>query len=408
MIPDVENHSDDDVLLQDAEDDLSGDGDEEGDGDGEDEASLALNTPEPARALQAANPLAKGKGDAKAKKGLKGKAAEKAASGDAARAVDVTIGDAATGLEESAAEEKPDAETQDLSAFDRDEITDPDLDIHETELLSMLAGLREKPWENEKLSLTERMMMKQGYDRNVEALQRSNDEKDPDAKDDAKGRKTVRRGVAAAATVAVAVAAGMVATGIKTGAEKGPSVAGVSRGPQRSADQERAQPQAKVETRKVSTAISLLQARQNADDVTLRRMGPGLASSLVVGQKNTAQAQANDDQDPARKLLQDLVEDLAMDDNAGMSLQTSMPTPNPDPDMQFRQMMDMIYMSLGAETLMNVSPYRAAGWDEKRLEQKENSADMTVAPEPERQPAPAPEPDYRYNMQLNLGPGGPG
>ncbi len=414
MIPDEKNTLDDDHL-HDAGEELAGDhpdddsDDDNDDGDGDDQAALALNTPEPARALQATDPKARGKGDPKAKKRQKkGKAAEKDGSAEDGRAVGVTIGDAALGFEESSGEEKPhaDAQAQDFSAFDRDESTDPDMDSHETELLGILAGLREKPWENEKLSLTERMMLKQGYDRNVEALKQQQAESDPGAKEDAgKDRKTLGRGVAAAATVAVA--AGAVAAGIKGGAEKGPAVAGVSRGPQRAADQEKAQAPLRTETRKTATDITLRQqARQNADDVTLRRMGQGLAASLTAGKATSGPRQAGERDDPAERLLRDLIEDLAIADHAGASLQVSMPQPDPDPDRQFRQMMDMIYMTLGTETLMNVSPYRVAGWDERRLEQKENSADVTVAPEPEK--GPDPEMQYRRDMQINIGPGGAG
>lgn len=400
MITDVKNNGDDD-LLPDVEEDLSGEDDEEG--DGEDQAALALNTPDPARALQASRPDAKGKGGPKSKKGMKGKAADRASAGDEGRAIDVTIGDKATGLEESSTEEKPDAQMRDLSAFDRDEITDPDMDIHESEFLAMLAGLAEKPWENEKLSVTERMMLKQGYERNVEALKQARDEKDMQPE----SRKRSAPGVAAAVVTGV-VAAGGVAAGLEGGAEKGPSIAGVSRGPQRAADQETTtRTQVKVEVRKkVATETALLQARQNTEDVTLRRMGPGLASSLVAGKTNPPTRQ--EQQDPSAKLMQDLIEDLAVADHSGTALQMTMPDASPDPDMQFRQMMEMIYMSLGTEMFMNVSPYREAGWDQKRLEQKENSADVTVAPEPEKDPGPAPKPEYRHDTQMNIGPGGAG
>jgi hypothetical protein len=398
VFPDLKNNTDEDP--PDTEEDLS---EEEGDedGDGEDQASLALNTPEPARALQAANPAAKGKGDPKAKKGAREKATNKASAGEDGRAIDVTIGDEATGLEESSTEEKPAADTQDISAFDRDEITDPDMDINDVELLGMMAGLGEKPWENEKLSLTERMMLKQGYERNVEALKQQQTESEPEGQ----GKKSVRRGVAAAATVVVA--AGVVAAGIKTGAEKGPAIAGVSRGPQRAADQDRTQAPVKTESRKITTETILKQARQNADEVTMRRAGQGLAPALNAGKTDPARQQG-ETEDLSRKLLQDLLEDQALESRSGPLLQTAMPEVSTDPEMQFRQMMNMIYMTLGTEALMNVSPYRAASWDEKRLEQKENSADVTVLPPPEKDPGPAPELQYRHDIQMNLGPGGAG
>lgn len=397
-----------DLRLDDTiEDGESEGGDEDGedgeDGDGDGPMTLALNTPEPAQALQAADPLKKGKGDLKAKKGAKARAAKSESADD--RAIDVTLSDAVLGIEESAdaKEEKPEQEQQqELSAFDRDEITDPEIDADKIELMSMLAGGREKPWENEKLSVVERMMLGEGYDRNTEALQKEQPEEGDPKK--AKGKSGPAK---AAAVAAVAVAAGVVAAGIKSAAaeEKRPGLAGVSRGPQRATDQDR-QPVRNdtgraPENRPQNQIILTAQARQNAEDVTLRRMGPGLAASIGAPEVKTARGPAPEGKD----LLADMLDDLVNDTN-GPGMIQMMPAPEaPGPDQSLQQALSLIYAGLGAETLMNVSPYRAAGWDEKRLEQKENSADVTVAPAPETN-APGPELDYRRDMQINLGPGG--
>lgn len=388
------------------EDDDSEDGDEDGEdgegGDGDGPMTLALNTPEPAQALQAADPLKKGKGDPKAKKGAKARAA-KSESADG-RAIDVTLSDAVLGIEESAdaKEEEPEQEQQqELSAFDRDEITDPEIDADKIELMSMLAGGREKPWENEKLSVVERMMLGEGYDRNTEALEKEQAE---NADPKAKGKSGPAK---AAAVAAVAVAAGVVAAGIKSAAaeEKRPGLAGVSRGPQRATDQDR-QPVRNdagrvPENRAQNNTVTAAQARQNAEDASLRRMGTGLAASIGGPGAKDAKGQMQGGKD----LLTDMLDDLVNDPDGPGMLQMSPFANTSDPDQSLQQAMSLIYASLGTDALMNVSPYRMAGWDEKRLEQKENSADVTVAPAPETS-APDPELDYRRDMQINLGPGG--
>lgn len=413
MIPD-NGDSDPDLLpgVQDdarPEDDIDdddiadGEEDDDGEGDGDGPLTLALNTPEPAQALQAADPLKKGKGDPKAKKGTKARAAKtESAEG---RAIDVTLSDAALGLAEpeDAKGDDPEQEQQqqEMSAFDRDEITDPEIDADKIELMSMLAGGREKPWENEKLSVVERMMLGEGYDRNTEALEKEQaEDADPKAKGKSGPAKT-------AAVAAVAVAAGVVAAGIKTAAaeEKRPGLAGVSRGPQRATDQDR-QPVRNdagrvPETRMQNNAVTTAQARQNAEDSSLRRMGTGLAASIGGPEAKDAKGQMQGGKD----LLTDMLDDLVNDPDGPGMLQMSPFANTSDPDQSLQQAMSLIYASLGTDALMNVSPYRMAGWDEKRLEQKENSADVTVAPAPETR-GPDPELDYRRDMQINLGPGG--
>ena len=156
---------------EDIEDDESGDGD--------DHASLALNTPEPARAAMAGK-APKEDGQAARKRGskyAKAKIGSKSALGEhfvrtayeglgdntKSTAIQITLTATAYGLKESSGETaESEDEPEELSAFDRDEITDREMSGDEVELLAMLAGLHEKPWENEKLSMVERMMLKQG------------------------------------------------------------------------------------------------------------------------------------------------------------------------------------------------------------------------------------------------------
>lgn len=406
----------DDDLLTSSEDtggdDDSGDEDEDGDGKG-DRAALALDVPEPEQAMAANAALAKG-GKQKGVKGKgKGKAAKGGVKGADKGAIDVTLGDDLIGLDESGEpEDEKEAETTaETSAYDSDEITDIDAD--DIDPLIMILGGQEKPWANEKLSLVERMMMP-GYQRDLDAVK-------PDGED---SEKQPRKKAAAATGIAIATAMAAHAARAQTGG--GPGLAGVARGPQRAAEQDQPKAETKTEAKKAETQrqadqqqaikqekheVTSIQARQNAEEVTLRRISTGLAATLAA---NTAreefdksraavtrangmdmldfleqqqQIQQNQDQDP--------------DGPQGMNW-----TPGTGPVNQFVQTLNMIYASLEAQNLLTVSPYRQAGWDEKRLEQKENSKDVTIAPaQPERK-APAAELNYQRDYQINLGPGG--
>ncbi len=54
-------------------------------------------------------------------------------------------------------------------------------------------------------------------------------------------------------------------------------------------------------------------------------------------------------------------------------------------DAGFVQALGLIYSALTPETLQNVTPYREAVWNDKRLQQKENLVDITFrAPQPAR------------------------
>ncbi|MGZ9107229.1 MAG: hypothetical protein ACXW4B_00205 [Micavibrio sp.] len=308
-------------------------------------------------------------------------------------ALDIAFSDDVLGLEE--ATEPKEAETefqQDVSAYDSDEITDPE--IEDIDPLMMILGGQEKPWENEKLSVIERMMMDPGYERDLDALDRA----------DPKAKGLGIKGVALAAGV-VALAAGVAAEANA----KGPGVAGVARGPQRAAEQD--QTQIKAEAKKPGAADRsepiTVQARRNAEEVTLRQIGTGLAAT--VGMKADAadfdKSKASVERSDGGDAMQDLIEIQQQLEQNSPDSDISW-TPNAGPEQRFDQAMDMIYASLGVQTLMNVSPYRQAGWDEKRLEQKENSQDVTIAPQAPEPKTPAPDLTYQRDYQINLGPGG--
>lgn len=404
MNPENKDHPDDEELPL-VEEDEADDEDEEGDGKG-DSAALALDVPEPAQAMAADAGLAK---DGIKGKGLKGKGgkAGKAKAGDKS-ALHVAIDDEMFGREDES-EDEPDEEAeaqQEVSAYDSDEITDPDVD--DIDPLMMILGGQEKPWENEKLSVIERMMLDPGYERDLDALNRDREGDDPKAKDP-KG-KDKGRGMKGAAVAAGVVA---LAAGVAIQAQaKGPGVAGVSRGPQRAAEQE--QPQVRPEAKKPESVRNeaksepiTVQARRNAEEVTLRRIATGLAATVGMKAAEPAFDRPKTVEDRQGMDMQDLIEmQQQLDQNDGPGGNEIGWIPSQGPENRFDQTMDMIYASLGMQTLMNVSPYRQAGWDEKRLEQKENSQDVTIAPQGPEQKAPAPDLTYQRNPQINLGPGG--
>lgn len=418
-----------------SEEEEDGDEDEEGEGEkGDGQASLALDTPEPAPALATEGPagMAKGKADLKglkAKAGLKsgtgghlgkasteGLSADKSGESDAGIGMTIDIDEKAFGFEESADAPPNVAEGEDqaLSAYDRDEVTVPEDDGIDP--LQMILGEKEKPWENEKLSAAEKAALRQIYKSHdaLEQQQQELEETDPKAK--GRNTKSIHRVAAIAATV---VAASALAA--KTAqAAKGPSIAGVSRGPRRETDQERAQIKLESEKPAPGTEQRRVEARENATDVTLSKVDAGLASALgvgmIIGMPSSmellykAAAQTTAKMGPAETA--EMQQQILLDPNlppdgiawappgqfSGQSLS--------NPDDAFMQALNVIYDGLGMETLMNVTPYRAAGWDEKRLEQKENSADITIAPPAPNVQAPAPEPVLNREFQMNLGPPG--
>lgn len=388
---------------------------EDGDG-GDDHAILSLETPESAQAIAAALKASKIKKPAKGKPGadkFAGKFADKGES------LSPAISDKVLGLGDPAPD--PKAETEDninpagSSAYDLDAITDPELN-DSIDPLTALLGAQEKPWQNEKLSTVEKMILNAGYDRNP-----------PDADPDlaaVKSEKPKTANIARAAQAAIAASITLGVAAAAAAASKpaiapttAPTIAGVSRGPSRAADQD--QNQIRTESAKPSTATSPLtvQARQNADDVTLNRMTRGLAATITA---TIAVSAASPDHPADQKKSgadHDLLHDLLDQQNAGpipgqiggqAGPQTIGWSPVRDPDAGLRQTMDLIYMALGADTLMNVSPYRQAGWDEKRTEQRENARDLTLPPLAAEAPKMAETLDIRRDLQINLGPGGPG
>jgi len=272
----------------------------------------------------------------------------------------------------------------------------------------MILGGQEKPWENEKLSLVERMMIP-GYERDLDALKQDGEDTE---------KQPRKKTVAAAAGVAIATAMAANAARAQTGG--GPGLAGVARGPQRAAEQEKPKPETKKaeaqrqdikreeqKSRVQKSDVTAAEARQNAEEVTLRRISTRLDATMACNtaraevEKSSAARTRSNGMDMLDLLEQQQQIQQDQDGPQGMNW-----TPGTGPINQFVQTMNMIYSSLEAQNLLTVSPYRQAGWDEKRLEQKENSKDVTIAPAaPERQ-APAAELNYQREYQINLGPGG--
>lgn len=416
----------DDDLLPDLEEETESGDEDDGDGSG-DLATLALDVPEPEQAMAANEALAKGGKNQHKNKGKKGAKT----AGDKA-GIDVVLDGEMIGLEEGASESEAEAEAErvEISAYDSDEITDPELD--EIDPLMMLLGAGERPWENEKLSVVERMMMNPGYERDLDAARRN--EGDPDKISDKSKDKASRVGklaasAAGAAALGVAAAKGAQAARQDQAARqaqqqgqqdsKGAGLAGIAKGPQRTdADQTTPSGQSKADQRRANntnqfnnTQPITYQARQNAQEVTLRRMENGLAATLDnksnpsfdAAKAMQQKGQNGADQD---QTLLDMIEIHTLGLEQGQSGGGMNWTPKDGGEDGFRQTMDMIYAALGAQSLMAVSPYRTAGWDEKRLEHKENSQDVTIAaPAPEvKSPAPELAPDRV--PQINLGPGG--
>lgn len=371
--------------------------DEEGDGD--DQASLALNTPEPARAKMASMPpKEKIKGNA-------GKNKFKKDKGDAKAGVDVKLSDAALGLSESEGEKPEEEEDKEQSAFDRDEITDPDLEdtVEENiDPLAILVGSQSRPWQNEKLSLMERMTMRDGYNRNTDEIDKDKQDKDdPKAKGKkAKGPDAVKTVTATAAVVAVAAGAAVAADNKSSG----PSMTGISSGPRRQADQDHAVTGSDAIKQNKTEQIKV-EARQNAADITMKHIDKGLASSFAMHQRPP---------EPASKANMDW-RDYAQpeeqwNNDAGAQLQADNInwSPAQEADAEFQARMNELMMAIGYDNLSPITPYREEMWGVKLMEYNENSADLTTAPEPPAPTVPAPDLTYKQEPSINFGPGGMG
>lgn len=373
--------------------DLADDDTDDGDG-GDDHATLSLETPESAQAIAAALKASKIKKPAKGKLPIKGQSLGLAISDKA-----LGLGDATPIDPKADADKDADPATTGSSSYDLDAITDPEPDAAIDPLTAML-GAQERPWQNEKLSIVEKMLLDPGAGSEHPAT--SSDEKPNEKPKSTNIARAAQAAIAASITLAAATAV----------AAPKPTIAGVSRGPSRAADQD--QNQIRAESAKPSTATAPLtvQARQNADDVTLNRMTRGLAAAITApaaAVSTSPQGHPADQKKPDTD--HDLLHDLLDLQNAApvqSSPQTIGWSPARDPDAGLRQTMDLIYMALGADTLMNVSPYRQAGWDEKRTEQRENARDLTIPPPSAEGPKMAETLDFKRDLQLNLGPGGPG
>jgi hypothetical protein len=387
--------------------------DESGEGKkGGDRATLALDVPEPETALAAAEGPAPKEGKAKPGERKGKKAAAK--SGDA-KTIDVSVDEKAFGVEESASAETsaPETAQQEQSAFDRDEITDPEGE--RLDPLQMILGDVEKPWENEKLSAAEQKALNQVYRQNDPAAEEAQEaqETDPKAK---RHKKSELENVAAATAIAAAaatLAAKKAAAEIKTQKEvKGPGISGISRGPRREAEQDHAQ--VKIEIAKPATTAPVVNntgqiaPASNAEIAAV--LGVGIATGANLNSASTFQQydgkyNPNANADPASI---DLFQQVMLETSTQPEFQMQPLDWSPDnPDANFFENLSTVYDGMNDDALTSVSLYRQSGWEDKRLEQKENSMDVTVAPEPKPDSAPAPEPAYNRDLQMNIGPGGP-
>lgn len=360
---------------------------EDSDG-GEDRAALALDTPEPAQALAADQMLRK----TKARPGVARKGRARGEAGTAGRGVDVVIDDALAGMADG-----HDAAERD-DAFDRDEITDPVRDVHETELLGLLAGLtEERPWENPDLSPVERAAMKEGYERQSAARRTEAMQED--------GRMRPKSSAVAAAVVATGV---MAATALAKNKDDAASQsATTARGRPQSSGGKAHHNRNAVGGAGASERVPVSAGQRNSMAVR-----PPLAPSPLAARPEDMSAQQARAQQ--RRGRQPLAEDAHGHDNDVLEMQAmSRPagggegfgsSPDDDPDSRLHRILALIYLNLGPERVADVPEDRRAGWDAKRLEQKENSLAVTRPPETVQASAPGPSRD----MQINFGPGGAG
>ena len=139
----------------------------------------------------------------------------------------------------------------------------------------------------------------------------------------------------------------------------------------------------------------------------MRRIGTGLAASGLIARTMMPKIIQPDGEkrgNPAMDMLNDLLLFHGPEHSAAEPQNNIQPgNPAIDLDLRFQQTMNMLYSSLGLDGLAGVSPYRQAGWEEKYLEQKENSADITTAAPALEPKAPAPEPAYKQEFQMNFG-----
>jgi hypothetical protein len=357
---------------------------------GEDQAGLNLETPESAAAIAAAMTAnVKGKKTVKGKPGTKG------------RAVDVGLSDKALGLDgdPDSAEGDPESE-EDLSALDRDEITDINPEDHIDPLAAML-GANERPWENEELSAAEkRMLAEQGYHRHD-----PNAEMDEDAPD--KG-KTVKQ---AAAIGAVALAAGAMMGRDAAASQSQNSI------PPRPPSQNQAQAVRQHDSQWNTSQQTQHVQSVRADTVAAGTPGAGgtrgahAIETASPSHRNTGPVlAAGVDQHSSRPLRREDLSHVPKKDLHKDSLDililsqlvtnVDYPQLQRDPDHHLRQNMQVLSMALTLQGAPAPGPDREAAWAEKRALERENARDISAL----NQQIPGPELDMQRNMQINIGP----
>lgn len=386
---------------------LSEDEEDEEDGEGgDDHASLNLETPETAQAIKAAMTAAKA-----AKKGAKGKAGTKG------RAVGRDMTDKALGLDgDGAADEKADADEDldesGLSAYDRDEITD--IDGESIDPLMALVGAGDKPWENESLSMLERMTLA-GYNRNDPRL----GNQDADAAQPADKNATIKKAAVAAGIAAAGIAmaaradAGVQAAATAAQQSQSPRVtappvtAPAITTPPSATQTQTAQPTtAKIDK---STTTPLQQALAAQGQSGARQSGAG----VVAPERNAPSYPGHDRAAMARTFKTEANPDLlhlheaieqqrqARNDHAASNTSQTL-------GHFLQQTMNLIYSAIGPNAAEGVTPYREMMWDERRRAHRENAADVTNRPDnpenvPKPQPAPEAKPELRQDLTMNLG-----
>lgn len=378
------------------------DEDEEDDGDSDGRAALALDTPEPAMALAAAEGgIGKGKGavDLKGRKGKKG--LKSAGAG-----LDITLDEKAFGLEESVdAEAAAEKEETELSAYDLDEITD--IDAEDVDPLAMLLGITEKPWENEQLSPAEqgeldRVMRLNDPETAPENGQDAHEQKQPGARKQNTKQNTSHENTRVTGMIAAAAMGALATKAAIANTHTDHKQDGQKQSSHQKATQE------SVQEKYVATRKTIEKSRQNAEDVTMQRVDNGLAYAMGIGTMigmPTAAAILYGSRNGASPTQQQ--NNLAMLHMATLNQAHNLSWSPETQTSNFAQALNTIYAALGSSTLMNVSMYRRAGWDEKREEHRQNAQDITIAlaaPEPK---TPTPDFDLNREMRPQMNIGGP-
>lgn len=411
--------SSDDILNED-------DDEEDDEGDEEGRASFGLDTPEPAIPAATGPEMPMAKGKAKPKKGNKAKTGAKSvlggkfavaaeeAAGAPSTVMALDIDAKAFGFAETAEAPKVEGEQQPgyETAFDRDEVTDPEDD--DIGLLNMLFGAgHDKPWD-EKLSAAERAaMMKVFHTHNPMEAEKALDETDPDLLE-RKGKSRTATRIATVGTIAAAAALAAKAAEArqKTLAEKGQIAGGLKTVPKHLLNINTGQDDHKKDiTEAAQTAPkTLVYSREYGEDVKMEKVDRTLNAALGIGSMvglpsslALLNTRLTTGENPVQNDYFGLAQTIALQNQMQMQADISWTPQSQSRDMVFTQAMNEIYSALSTETLINVSPYRETMWAEKRLEQKENSADITLSNPALAVQAPAPEPTYNQEYKMNIG-----